>query len=103
MGNIREDILTDIWLMLVTPSEEVKERGCWEGAHPLLWVVLGLGRGWLVGLESTGCARPGKCQDRGEATRQLWGHLGSFSIRLPRVTRSPSRKRPKDHGGVSRS
>ena len=37
----------------------------------------------------------GKCQDWAEATRQLWGHLGSFSIRLPGVTRSPSRKRPK--------
>lgn len=63
----------------------------------------GTGKGGLRTGKHWVCRAMEKCQDRAEATRQLLGHLGSFSIRLPGVTRSPSRKRPKDRGGLPRS
>lgn len=62
---------------------------------------------WHWDWPAQGLQGHGECQCShgagiGHVTRQLWGHLGSFSIRLRRGPRSVSRKRPEDHGWMPR-
>ena len=92
-GKYSGKISLQISVILSHPFRGGEGKGCWEGSLPAL-VVLDLGR-VALGLESTGCARPGGNARIGERQQGSCGvTLGPFQSGCPE---------PKDHGGVPRS